>query len=104
MHRTLQNTPNGICSSVSTTRQARQQTIRRTPLLHSSHDELDKCCLRVVLVEGTFNFKVHIFETGSKHAPALYRPDYDVSNIRRRRNATAIPHLGNWQAKVLMEL
>ncbi|MAS42096.1 MAG: hypothetical protein CML43_02940 [Rhodobacteraceae bacterium] len=57
-----------------------------------------------IVVEGTFNFKVHIFETGSKHAPALYRPDYDVSNIRRRRNATAIPHLGNWQAKVLMEL
>lgn len=57
-----------------------------------------------IVVEGTFNFKVHVFKAGSEQAPRLYRPQYDVSDIRRRWSATTIPHLGNWQAKVLMEL
>jgi len=57
-----------------------------------------------IVVEGTYNFKVHVFDANSEQAPRLYRPRYDVSNIRRRRGGKAIPHLGNWQQKLLAEL
>lgn len=59
---------------------------------------------RKIVVEGTYNFKVHIFPADHQNAPKLYRPQYDVTVIRRLRGANAIPHLGRWQDKVLMEL
>ncbi|WP_439525075.1 EH signature domain-containing protein [Marivita sp.] len=57
-----------------------------------------------IVVEGTFNFMVHIFDADDPRAPRLYDPEYDVANIRRRRSAGTIVHLGAWQTKVLRAL
>lgn len=53
-----------------------------------------------VVVEGTYNFMVHIFDSHHPRAPKLYEPEYDVSSIRHRRGAGTIVHNGDWQSKV----
>jgi hypothetical protein len=55
---------------------------------------------RKIVVEGTYNFKVHVFDETARDAPKLYQRRYDVADIRSRRPMHAIPHLGNWQYKV----
>ncbi len=55
-----------------------------------------------IVVEGTYNFKVHIFDADARNAPKLYQRKYDVANIRGSRGAETIPHLGFWQGKVMM--
>lgn len=57
-----------------------------------------------IVVEGTYNFKVHIFDARAQTAPKLYQRRYDVSDIRGRSSANAIPHLGQWQYKVMAGL
>ncbi|MFQ6777507.1 EH signature domain-containing protein [Cereibacter sphaeroides] len=53
-----------------------------------------------IVVEGTFNFKVHIFETTDRFAPRLYQQKYDVADIRSRHSALTKSHLGDWQSWV----
>jgi hypothetical protein len=59
-----------------------------------------------IVVEGTYNFKVHIFSASATNAPKLYQRKYDVADIRSRgrTGANTIPHLGYWQGKVLKGL
>jgi hypothetical protein len=59
-----------------------------------------------IVVEGTYNFKVHIFDNNDQNAPQLYLRKYDVANVRwrGRRNARTIPHLGYWQGTVSVAL
>ncbi|MBZ9857056.1 hypothetical protein LB566_25010 [Mesorhizobium sp. CA13] len=57
-----------------------------------------------IVVEGTFNFKVHFFKADQPRTPELYRSRYDVADIRNLPNLDAIAHLGDWQSRVLMAL
>jgi hypothetical protein len=52
-------------------------------------------------VEGSHNYKVHIFREIDLRAPKLYRPTYDCEKIRLIAGADAKMHLGNWQSWVL---
>ncbi|WP_164516570.1 EH signature domain-containing protein [Minwuia thermotolerans] len=69
----------------------------------------EKCLLFVKdsglwIVEGSHNFKVHIFSRDSGDPVAPYQEAYDCDEIRRtqrdRRNVEAIVHRGPWQYKV----
>lgn len=57
-----------------------------------------------VVIEGTFNFRVHFFKADQPRTPELYRPRYDVADIRNLSNLDAIAHQGDWQSRVLMAL
>lgn len=62
-----------------------------------------------IIIDGTHNFKVHIYAVNYAHAPKLYLREYDCSKIRRDRTITVEGqrvtigpverkvHLGNWQ-------
>ncbi len=62
-----------------------------------------------IIVEGTYNFKVHIYAKNDPEAPKLYQPKYDCADIRhdkRKRVGSGFieigpeerkMHLGNWQ-------
>jgi len=54
-----------------------------------------------IVVEGSHNYKVHIFREIDLRAPKLYRPTYDCEKIRLIAGADAKMHLGNWQSWVL---
>ncbi|EOU9519950.1 EH signature domain-containing protein [Cronobacter turicensis] len=58
--------------------------------------QIGKC----VVVEGSHNYKVHIFRNENKNAPQLYQLKYNCEHIRMLPNPVAIPHLGGWQEKV----
>ncbi len=58
--------------------------------------QIGKC----VVVEGSHNYKVHIFRNENKKAPQLYQLKYNCEHIRMLPNPVAIPHLGGWQEKV----
>ncbi|RVU13994.1 EH signature domain-containing protein [Methylobacterium oryzihabitans] len=58
-----------------------------------------KCGAKIV-VEGSHNYRVHIFREGDPQAPALYRDAYDCERIRLTPGAEAKSHLGNWQGWV----
>ena len=49
-----------------------------------------------IMIEGTFNFKVHVFKASSSRAPKLYQPRYDVADIRNLPGSDTKPHLGDW--------
>jgi hypothetical protein len=55
---------------------------------------------RCIVVEGSHNYKVHIFSSDNKKAPELFRLTYDCEHIRMLPNPVAIPHLSGWQDKV----
>lgn len=55
---------------------------------------------RCIVVEGSHNYKVHIFSSDNKKAPELFRLTYDCEHIRMLPNPVAIPHLSGWQEKV----
>ena len=57
-----------------------------------------------IVVEGTYNFKVHVFDADDPASPRLYQRSYDVANIRGRRKARTTVHHGDWQRKVLMQI
>ncbi|WP_170392090.1 EH signature domain-containing protein [Ruegeria arenilitoris] len=62
-----------------------------------------------IIVEGTYNFKVHIYAKNDPEAPKLYQPKYDCADIRhdrRKRVSSGFVkigpeerkmHLGDWQ-------
>ncbi|MEZ5887883.1 MAG: EH signature domain-containing protein [Paracoccaceae bacterium] len=54
-----------------------------------------------VIVEGSHNFRVHIFPTSSRRTPELYATTYDLDDILLPRpHPDAYPHLGDWQRQV----
>lgn len=53
-----------------------------------------------IIVEGSHNYKVHIFDESNKGSPKLYQLEYDCDLIRHKSNAEK-PHLGDWQGWVL---
>lgn len=57
-----------------------------------------------IVVEGTFNFKVHFFKADQLRIPKLYQHRYDVADIRNLPNMDAIAHQGDWQSRVLRVL
>lgn len=54
-----------------------------------------------IVVEGSHNYKIHIFRGNSPSAPALYRAEYDCESIRLSAGAEAKSHNGYWQGWVL---
>lgn len=54
-----------------------------------------------IVVEGSHNYKVHIFRESNPRAPKLYLQRYDCEAIRQISGAEAKPHLGDWQGWVL---
>ncbi|WP_036290014.1 EH signature domain-containing protein [Methylosinus sp. PW1] len=53
-----------------------------------------------IIVEGSHDYKVHVFEESNKGAPKLYQLEYDCDLILRKSNS-AKSHRGNWQGWVL---
>lgn len=73
------------------------------------HVERDKSLLimrigRKIIVEGTFNFMVHIFDIDDPKAPKLYQAKYDLHKIRGQRSALTKVHNGDWQGWVRMHI
>lgn len=54
-----------------------------------------------IVVEGSSNYKIHIFDERNSRAPKLYQDSYDCDAIRRISGAQAKMHLGYWQGWVL---
>lgn len=54
-----------------------------------------------IVVEGSHNYKVHIFNRSDDGAPALYQYRYDCETIRLSPFAKAKSHLGGWQQWVM---
>lgn len=59
---------------------------------------------RQIVVEGTYNFQVHGFDSSYPRAPRLYQPKYDVSDIRARPARWKQMHVGYWQGRVMGQL
>lgn len=59
---------------------------------------------RCVVVEGSHNYKVHVFAGTNRHCPKLFERQYDCNEIRRISGAETIVHLQNWQARVLEQI
>jgi hypothetical protein len=57
-----------------------------------------------IVVEGSHNYRVHIFREDSPDSPRLYLPAYDCERIRLSNGAEAKSHLGNWQHWVLLRI
>lgn len=56
---------------------------------------------RKIVVEGSHNYKIHIFDETNRLAPKLYQARYDCDQIRLIPGALAKPHLGYWEGWVL---
>jgi EH_Signature domain len=54
-----------------------------------------------IVVEGSSNYKIHIFDERNPRAPKLYQHSYDCDAIRRISGAQAKMHLGHWEGWVL---
>jgi hypothetical protein len=54
-----------------------------------------------IIVEGSHNYKVHIFRANNPQAPGLYQQEYDCEAIRRISGSEAKSHNGFWQGWVL---
>lgn len=57
-----------------------------------------------IVVEGSHNYKVHIFRINNDKAPQLFQLGYDCDTIRWIPDSISIPHLGQWQSKVLEQI
>ncbi len=63
----------------------------------------DTCLLimrvgRRTVVEGSHNFRVHLFEDGDAGAPVLYASEYDIADfILPDPDPNARAHVGNWE-------
>lgn len=53
-----------------------------------------------IVVEGSHNYKVHVFDEAAAGSPKLYLGGYDCERIRGINGAQAKSHLGNWQGWV----
>lgn len=53
-----------------------------------------------IVIEGSHNYKVHLFRAGNTAAPQLFQPRYDCEAIRFIPGAETVVHNGNWQDSV----
>lgn len=56
---------------------------------------------RKIVVEGSHNYKVHIFDETSQKAPKLYQSTYNCEAIRLIPGSKSKSHNGDWQGWVL---
>ncbi len=56
---------------------------------------------RKIVVEGSHNYKVHIFDESDPAAPSLYQRAYSCEMIRLRGNPKSRAHLSGWQGWVM---
>lgn len=59
---------------------------------------------RKIVVEGSHSYKVYIFNDTDQRAPQMHQSHYDCDEIRYRKLYDGIPHIGNWQQKVLLNI
>jgi hypothetical protein len=60
---------------------------------------------RCIVVEGSHDYKVHVFDGRSRHCPKLFEPRYDCEDIRNLPAVeAAVRHHGNWQSRVLEQI
>ena len=56
---------------------------------------------RRIVVEGSHNYKVHVFRPGEPGCPSLYLNAYDCESVRESQPGhEARSHIGDWQAWV----
>lgn len=53
-----------------------------------------------IVIEGSHNYRVHIFKEGSRGTPRLWEETYDCEQIRLTPGAETRAHIGDWQAWV----
>ncbi len=56
---------------------------------------------RKIVVEGSSNYRIHVFDESIPRAPKLYQPSYDCDAIRSIPGAQTRMHLGRWEGWVL---
>jgi hypothetical protein len=56
---------------------------------------------RKIVVEGSHNYKVHIFDASHPKSPTLYKDRYDAERIRLLLHAKAQTHHNRWEGWVL---
>ena len=54
-----------------------------------------------IVVEGSHNYKVHVFRSNSEGAPRLYQRRYDAERIRLRYDVDARAHVSGWEGWIL---
>lgn len=54
-----------------------------------------------IVVEGSHNYKIHIFGSANDDTPSLYGRRYDAERIRLLRHAKSKSHNGDWQGWVM---
>jgi hypothetical protein len=57
-----------------------------------------------VVVEGSHNYRVHVFSLNSRGCPMLFESQYDCELIRKNPDRKPIQHVGNWQSRVLEQI
>ncbi|MBK45971.1 MAG: hypothetical protein CMN20_11825 [Roseovarius sp.] len=57
-----------------------------------------------VVVEGSHNYKVHVFCASARSAPSLYGRSYDCDDIRLTPKHGEVVHRGDWQDRVRWEI
>lgn len=54
-----------------------------------------------IVVEGSHNFKVHVFRGSNSLAPKLFERRYDCQTIRDLPGSETTKHIGHWESRVL---
>jgi hypothetical protein len=57
-----------------------------------------------IVVEGSHDYKIHVFPSDHRQVPALYQQKYDCDLIRKIDDIDKVQHLGNWQLRVQVAL
>lgn len=57
-----------------------------------------------IVVEGSHDYKVHVFRSDNSKAPKLYEQSYDCEAIRHIAGAWTRAHNGDWQGRVLEKI
>lgn len=57
-----------------------------------------------LVVEGSHNYKVHVFCGSAQSAPALCGRSYDCDDIRLTPKHEELPHIGYWQDRVRWQI
>lgn len=59
---------------------------------------------RKIVVEGSHNYKVYVFDESEKRIPKLYDDNYNCEAIRLIDPDRGIVHRGDWQTNVILKL
>jgi hypothetical protein len=57
-----------------------------------------------LVVEGSHNYKVHVFCAAARSAPSLYGRSYDCDDLRLTTKHGEVAHIGYWQDRVRWEI